>query len=98
MRLNKNILSSIIISIFFLFFIGTKVFGQIPSNGLDVRHYAFSIILNDSNKLIKGNAKITTTFTKNVKEIIFDLANKKENEKGMTVLSVTKNCRCWKFK
>ncbi|MEO7835425.1 MAG: M1 family aminopeptidase, partial [Ginsengibacter sp.] len=77
--------------IFFTLFLATNLFAQIPTNSLDIKHYNFSITLNDSNNVIKGNAEITTSFTKNEKEIIFDLVNKNKSGKGMTVTSVTKN-------
>lgn len=76
---------------FFAFLFATISFAQIPTNGIDVKHYSFSIILNDTNNIIKGNAKITTRFTKDEKEIVFDLANKNDAGKGMTVSSVLKN-------
>ena len=64
---------------------------QLPTNGLDVKHYAFNIKLNDSTNNIQGKAIITTSFTKNEKNVIFDLVKKSTAGKGMTVLSVTKN-------
>ena len=82
-----------ILSIILLLFVGKFLFAQLPQNGLDVRHYSFSIVLNDSNNIIKGNAIITTNFTSNENSVIFDLTNKKSDGKGMTVMSVTKNDR-----
>ena len=67
------------------------LYAQLPTNGLDVKHYAFSIILNDSNNIIKGTAVITTVFTENKDNVRLDLVNKNNDGKGMTVLSVTKN-------
>ncbi|HEY5462781.1 MAG TPA: M1 family metallopeptidase [Hanamia sp.] len=67
------------------------LFAQMPTNGLDVKHYSFTIALNDSNNIIKGEAEITTGFTKDESEVIFDLVNKNNDGKGMTVTSVTKN-------
>lgn len=75
----------------FLFFISIKSFAQLPTNGLDVQHYQFTIQLNDSRNLIKGEAVITTKFTKPVNKVVFDLVQKKEDGKGMTVTAVTKN-------
>ena len=80
-----------ILSIFITVFFAVKLFAQIPTNGLDVKHYDFSITLNDINNIIKGNAEIITAFKQNEKEIIFDLVNKNKDGKGMTVTSVTKN-------
>ena len=74
-----------------LLFSGIFLHAQMPSNGLDVKHYSFSIQLNDSNNNIKGNAVITTDFTNNEDKVIFDLTNKNDDGKGMTVTSVTKN-------
>ena len=64
---------------------------QLPQNGLDVKHYSFGITLNDSNNIIKGNAIITTDFTRNENLVVFDLTNKNKDGKGMTVTSVRKN-------
>lgn len=66
------------------------LFAQMPVNGLDVKHYSFSITLNDSNNIIKGKAEITTGFTKDESKVIFDLVNKNKDGKGMTVTAVTK--------
>lgn len=64
---------------------------QIPIIGLDVQHYQFTLQLNDSNNLIKGEAVITTKFTKAVDKVVFDLVQKKADGKGMTVTAVIKN-------
>ncbi|HSN08132.1 MAG TPA: hypothetical protein VLS85_03790, partial [Hanamia sp.] len=69
----------------------SSLFAQMPTNGLDVKHYTFNITLNDSNNIIKGEAQITTGFLKPENEITFDLANKNTEGKGMTVLGVSKN-------
>lgn len=79
------------VSIFITIFFATNLFAQIPTNGLDVKHYRFSITLNDSNNIIKGKAEISTSFAQDEKEIIFDLVNKNKDGKGMTVTSVIKN-------
>jgi aminopeptidase N len=67
------------------------LFAQMPTNGLDVKHYTFYIVLNDSNNVIKGTAQITTGFTEKVNNVWFDLMNKNEEGKGMRVTSVLKN-------
>ncbi len=72
-------------------FSGIFLFAQMPTNGLDVKHYSFYIALNDSNNIIKGNAVITTAFLKPENEVVFDLVNKKNDGKGMTVTSVSKS-------
>ncbi|MEO6814494.1 MAG: M1 family metallopeptidase [Ginsengibacter sp.] len=73
------------------FFCASVVFAQIPTNGLDVKHYSFTITLNDSNNIIRGNAEITTGFTHDENKVLFDLVNKNEDGKGMVVTTVTKN-------
>ena len=70
---------------------------QLPTNGLDVKHYAFNIKLNDSTNVIKGKTIITTGFTKNENNITLDLVNKNAEGKGMSVLSVTKNNQTLEF-
>lgn len=67
------------------------LFAQIPKNGLDVQHYIFKLRLNDSNNIIKGDAQITTKFTRDVRQVVFDLVNKNSAGKGMKVISVSKN-------
>lgn len=64
---------------------------QIPANGLDVTHYLFQINLNDSENVIYGKASITTTFTKDVNKVVFDLAAAGTDGKGMKVSRVLKN-------
>jgi aminopeptidase N len=93
MQLNfaHSFFSKIIFSTLFAFFFAANLFAQMPVNGLDVKHYSFSITLNDSNNIIKGNATINTAFLQNEKQIIFDLVNKNKDGNGMTVTSVTKN-------
>ncbi|HEY5368280.1 MAG TPA: M1 family metallopeptidase [Hanamia sp.] len=75
------------------FFSGIFLYAQIPQNGLDVKHYSFSILLNDSNNIIKGNAIITTNFTSDENKVIFDLTSKNSDGTGMTVSSVRRNDR-----
>jgi aminopeptidase N len=89
----KKILTSLI-----TIFIVSTLFAQMPTNGLDVKHYTFNIILNDSNNSINGKADITIGFLKHEKEVTLDLVNKNEEGKGMTVTSVTKNGKAIKFK
>ncbi|MEO9022886.1 MAG: M1 family metallopeptidase [Ginsengibacter sp.] len=66
------------------------LFAQMPSNGLDVKHYLFSITLNDSNNVIQGEATITTAFIKEEDHVLFDLVNRNNEGKGMMVKSVKK--------
>ncbi len=87
-----------IIATFFALFSGCVLFAQLPTNGLDVKHYTFNIKLNDSNNIIKGEADITTGFLKPEKIVSLDLVNKNEEGKGMTVITVTKNGKAIKFK
>ncbi len=88
----KKILSTLV-----MLFSGIYLFAQVPTNGLDVKHYSFSIGLNDSNNIINGQAKITTAFLKPENQVVFDLVNKSDDGKGMTVSSVTKNGVAVKF-
>ncbi|SFH97699.1 M1 family metallopeptidase [Halpernia frigidisoli] len=91
----KNLKSQFLL---FLTIISSSFFSaQLPTNGLDVKHYAFNIALNDSTNVIKGKAIITTAFTENENNIVFDFVNKNADGKGMTVFSVTKNNENLKF-
>lgn len=67
------------------------LFSQVPTNGLDVQHYRFALQLSDSSNLIKGEAVITTKFTRALEKVAFDLVQKQSNGKGMTVIAVTEN-------
>lgn len=87
----KNILLKVFFAIFVALLHVPALFAQMPTNGLDVKHYSFSITLNDSNNIIKGKAEITTGFTKDEKNVSFDFVNKNKDGKGMMVASVTKN-------
>lgn len=84
--LMKKIIS---LSVFLLS--GPFLFAQMPTNGLDVKHYKFYIVLNDSNNVIMGTAQITTGFTEKENTVRLDLVNKNEEGKGMNVTSVLKN-------
>lgn len=79
------------ISIVIALCLNALLYAQIPTNGLDAKHYSFSITLNDTNDIIVGKAEITTGFTKDENKVIFDLVNKNKDGKGMSVISVTKN-------
>ena len=76
---------------FGVLFYSIFIYGQLPTNGLDVSHYTFDITLNDSNNIIKGEAQITTGFLRPENAVTFDLANINKDGKGMTVTGVTKN-------
>lgn len=80
-----------IISLSVFLLSGTFLFAQMPTNGLDVKHYTFHIVLNDSNNIIMGTAQITTGFTEKENTVQLDLMNKNEEGKGMEVTSVLKN-------
>lgn len=77
--------------IFSVLCLSSSLYAQIPANGLDVKHYSFSITLNDSNDIIVGKAEITTGFTKDENKVIFNLTDKNADGKGMAVTSVKKN-------
>jgi aminopeptidase N len=76
---------------------GAALFAQIPRNGLDVKHYDFSITLQDSSNLVEGKAIITIWFTGDEKKVVLDLAGKNKDGTGMTVRSVTKNGTALRF-
>jgi len=87
----KLLLSKRNFGVIVLVFFTNYLFAQLPTNGLDVKHYTFFISLNDSNNIIRGKAEITTGFTKNENKVVFDLVDKNSGGKGMTVISVGKN-------
>src|SRR5689334_20271671 len=73
-----------------LIFVSISTFAQL-NPALDVQHYQFTIQLNDSNNVIKGEAAITIKFKQNVNEVKLDLVDKRSDGRGMTVTSVTKD-------
>ncbi|MBK7869809.1 MAG: hypothetical protein IPJ74_03525 [Saprospiraceae bacterium] len=56
---------------------------------LDVQHYAFSIVLNNENEEIKGNALIQIRFKQAVSSFYLDLTNQNDKGAGMLVNAVT---------
>jgi len=77
--------------------ISLQLWGQIPSNFLDVKHYSFAINLNDSTNIISGKALISVGFTGKTSIITFDLAHKNQDGKGMEVTHVSKNDKPLQF-
>jgi aminopeptidase N len=80
-----------ILTTFISLFISFALFAQMPTNGLDVKHYTFYINLNDSTNKIMGTAEITTGFTKKENRVVLDLVNRNKDGKGMWVTSVLKD-------
>lgn len=74
----------------YLLFISLSSLAQL-NPALDVQHYRFSILLNDLNDIIEGNAVVTIKFKQDVNEVSLDLVAKTLDGKGMTVTQVTKD-------
>src|SRR3954464_7941753 len=55
---------------------------------IDVRHYAFSLSLNDSTNVLSASASIEISFKKAVQFFELDLTNVNGSGQGMKVLSV----------
>ncbi len=91
------ILTKEIFTTFIAIFIASALFAQMPTNGLDVKHYTFKIALNDTTNIVQGKAEITIAFLKPENEVILDLVNKNQEGKGMTVTEVSKNGIAVKF-
>lgn len=83
--------SKYFLAFFLIAFWSSNTFAQLPMNGLDVKHYAFYITLNDSTDNIVGKAIITTGFTEKINKVQLDLVKKNNDGKGMLVQSVLKN-------
>src|SRR4030095_1680370 len=71
--------------IFLSVFIFCFQFLAFAQNNIDVLHYKFNIGLNDVSDTIYGVAEIKVKFLQPVSEVSFDLANAKDNAKGMKV-------------
>ena len=74
----------------FLLFISYSTLAQL-NPALDVQHYRFSILLNDSNNIIEGYAVVTIKLKQDVNEVSLDLVAKTLEGKGMTVTQVQKD-------
>jgi len=61
---------------------------QLPDTTIDVQHYRFSLTLNDSNNIIKGEAIVTIKFLQDVGTVKLDLVQQKPDGKGMLVNAV----------
>ena len=86
---------------FILFFI-CLVFSIAASfaqnNLVDVQHYKFELSLNDTNKIIHGNAGIIFKMTKPANECYFDLNRYVDSSgKGMKVTHVSRDSKELKF-
>jgi aminopeptidase N len=66
---------------------------QVYNPVIDVRHYDFSIALNDDNNSIRGTAIVTLSFSQPAAQFALDLTAKNAAGKGMTVLSVSEDRR-----
>src|SRR5579872_3639994 len=55
---------------------------------IDVTHYDFALVLNDSTDDIRGDARITLQFREQTPSFSLDLAAAETSGKGMTVTSV----------
>ena len=73
------------------------IFGQAYNPAIDVRHYAFSLNVNDSNNKVIGQAAVTLVFREDAASLRLDLAAKNKEGKGMTVRSVTGGGRPIRF-
>ena len=74
----------------FLLFISLSTVAQL-NPALDVQHYRFSLLLNDSTNIIVGEAVATIKFKQDVKDVRLDLVAKNLDGKGMTVTEVKKD-------
>ena len=83
MRLNRSYL------FFTLLLFGLYAKAQVPFAGIDVQHYTFSLILNDQNDTIKGDAAVTIKFLNNVQRVQLNLVKQNSSGKGMLVTAVT---------
>ena len=83
-------------TLFFLLFISLLTLAQL-NPALDVQHYRFSILLNDLNNIIEGDAVVTIKFKQNVNEVSLDLVAKTLAGKGMKVTQVKKDGSYFNF-
>lgn len=68
-----------------------------PRNeSIDIRHYQFNLVLNDSTDRISGETTIDIRFRKEVTFFELDLASR-QGDKGMEVISVTSQGQSMRF-
>ncbi|MET0244844.1 MAG: M1 family aminopeptidase [Flavitalea sp.] len=87
--------------LFFLLFalsLNYSVFAQKPGAIIDVKHYTFSIDVNDENNTIICEASIEYEGLKNAETVSFDLASPDPKGKGMKVTAVTLNGKAAAFR
>ena len=78
------------ISFFILYCFGVEGKDGYKRNPLiDIIHYDFSISVNDTNNVIYGHATIAVSFIGSVNTLEFDLKNKGDDGKGMSVKNMT---------
>lgn len=61
---------------------------QLRFESIDVQHYKFEIHLNDTTNCLVGKTTISVMFLKPADNVVFDLVNTNEQNKGMSVRSV----------
>jgi len=64
-------------------------FSQLPDPAIDIIHYEFNLLLNDTTDNIEGRTMIMLVFRDPVSEITFDFKNYDSTGKGMKTASVT---------
>ncbi len=72
----------------------TSIFAQdkyLRNGNIDILHYNFSIILNDSTNRIEGSSLIEARRLNEMKSVVFDLKGLNSEGKGMTVSGVSLN-------
>ena len=72
------------------FSVSFRLTAQVAGNRvIDVQHYSFSLLVNDSNNIIKGEATITIKFLTEADGFDLDLVKKTSNGTGMTITSIS---------
>lgn len=73
------------------------IFSMANAQVADVLHYNFSIQLNDSSNIIRGDAAVSVRILRSVTSISLDLVGKQTNGKGMQVTAVKEGNRTTTF-
>ncbi len=74
-----------------------SAFAQLPDAPVDVRHYEFSIKLNDADNVMQGQAVISVRYLKNGDTFSLNLVKTNAKGKGMLVSAVSENGKLLKF-
>jgi aminopeptidase N len=85
-----KIISSTVFFLFYFFTVDGND-GYKRNYSIDILNYSFSVSVSDTNNIIYGHSEITVHFLQSISTLTFDLKNKNNSGKGMTVQNISFN-------